>query len=148
MLDLHRKNVDIFGSFGEYAGLWPECGVRPDLVELIPMCRAIYTCSPGLQIGYGDLKEVVTMVLHKDVSCKQKSSETVAETARFVADKFVIVQKHFRNISLNNGWKNKLNILMKKLSQAKQSMLEEFVTLLQESDPKDCGRGPWCARGR
>lgn len=134
LLDLHRKNVDIFGSFGAYAGLWPECAARPDLVELIPMCRAIYTCSPGLQIGYGDLKEVVTMVLHKDVSCKPKSSETVADTARFVADKFVIVQKHFRNIALNNGWKSKLHILLKKVSAGKQYILQEFVEMLQQGN--------------
>lgn len=142
LLDLHRKNVDIFGSFGEYAGLWPECAARPDLVELIPMCRAIYTCSPGLQIGYGDLKEVVTMVLHKDVSCKPKTTETVADTARFVADKFVIVQKHFRTIALNNGWKSRLHVLMKKLSQGKQCILEDFVTLLQQGNKIDPEKEP------
>ena len=131
-LDLHRKNFDVFGSFGEYKGLWAECAARPDLVELIPMARVMCTCSPSLMIGYSDLKEAALMTMNKDISTKPLKEETVQECSRFVADKFVVVQKHFRAISLNKDWKSKLNILMGKLSVNKQNKLQEFVDQLQE----------------
>ena len=141
-LDLHRKNFDVFGSFGEYKGLWAECAARADLVELIPMARVMCTCSPSLMIGYSDLKEAALMTMNKDISTKPLKEETVQECSRFVADKFVVVQKHFRAISLNKDWKSKLNILMGKLSVNKQNKLQEFVDQLQEASKQNTPCSP------
>lgn len=102
-LDLYKRGVEIFDSFGEYTGLWTECAPRGDLVDLIPIANAISKVSPGLQVGYGDLKECVTMCMNMEPSCKPKKKESVQEAAKHVADKLVMVQKHFRSIALNQG---------------------------------------------
>ena len=102
-LELHQRGFDLFGSFGEYEGLWTECAPRPAIADLIPLVKALALVSPGLLASYGDLKEAASMCMLKEPSCKPKKQDSVVEAAKFVGDKLVIVQKHFRAIALNQG---------------------------------------------
>ena len=102
-MELSKKGYEIFSSFGEYQGVWAECAPRPDLADLVEMTRCMAKVSPGLQIKYGDLKEAAIACMNKDQSCKPLKTDSVQEASKKIADKFVIIQKHFRVIALNKG---------------------------------------------
>ena len=103
-MDLSKKGCDVFSTFGEYQGVWAECAPRPCLVDLVDMARAMAKVSPGLQIKYGDLKEAAVACMHKDQSMKPSKTDTVQEASKKIADKFVIIQKHFRVLSIHKGF--------------------------------------------
>ena len=130
-LDLSRQQDELF-KFGEYKGLWAECSCRPDIVNLVDVCWSLSKVSSSLNVGYGDLKEACTVLFNKDPSLKPNAAHTVPKAAAFVADKLVVVQKHFRSVSLNKGWDHKLAKLMEKLSMPKQEKLNKFVDYLRK----------------
>ena len=118
-LDLSRQQDELF-KFGEYKGLWAECSCRPDIVNLVDVCWSLSKVSSSLNVGYGDLKEACTVLFNKDPSLKPNAAHTAPKAAAFVADKLVVVQKHFRSVSLNKGWDHKLAKLMEKAREVEQ----------------------------
>ena len=103
-MDLSKKGCEVFSCFGEYQGVWAECAPRPGLVDMVDMARSIAKVSPGLQVKYGDLKEAAVACMHKDQSMKPCKTDTVQEASRKIADKLVIIQKHFRVVALHRGF--------------------------------------------
>ena len=130
-LDLQRKNADIFASFHKNKGLWSERAARPDIVELIPMAKCMTTVSPPLLISFGGLKEAATMAMDNYPCTKPKADLSVHDNARWAADKYVVVQNHFRSLSVNQGRQTKLGVLNKDFKNL-------WTSFKKGEEPKGC----------
>ena len=131
-----KQHDGLFNNFGDYRNVWGECAPRTDLVNLLELLVAIQKVSPGMNVGYGDLKECASLVFQSVGGLKPKPHQTLSENASWVADKMVVAQKHCRALAFNKGWKENLEKFLDKLPQGKKARFASFVDDLKEGNEK------------
>ena len=115
-------------NLSDYEGLWASC--RPRTVALASMCdlgHVLVDCSPECAIRYSDLKPCLEDVLHLHPSLRGLAR--ASEKAGFLADKLMVVQKHYRQLALEPQ-------LLEGLPQYQKQRLEAVIRKIDVSSGK------------